>query len=256
MAELRWVLLGLGVLVVVSIYLWGRGIFGRNRVRARTIRRRAEPHISSAPEFNDDQMLAPAVDQAAREAWADAEPSGSEASGRDASEQDAFGQGASSPEAAPAAEERPSLPEKIITVRFIPKEGEIGGEEAVQALREAGLEHGRYGIFHLHDEGGSGEAQFSVASLTEPGSFDLTQLAANPIAGMSFFMVLPGTGDPVTRFDAMVQTARVLAVKLDAELFDDRGSSWSIQRERYVREEIIRYRHQLMQTEVVGDARV
>jgi len=28
-------------------------------------------------------------------------------------------------------------------------------------------------------------------------------------------------------------------------LHDERGSSWSVQRERYVREEIIEYRHQL-----------
>jgi cell division protein ZipA len=62
---------------------------------------------------------------------------------------------------------------------------------------------------------------------------------------MSFFMVLPGPGDPVARFDTMVSTARAMAVELDAELYDDRGSSWSIQRERYVREEIIEYRHQL-----------
>ena len=57
-------------------------------------------------------------------------------------------------------------------------------------------------------------------------------------------MVLPGAGDPVARFDAMVETARGLSVELSADLFDERGSSWSSQRERYLREEIIEYRHQ------------
>jgi cell division protein ZipA len=61
---------------------------------------------------------------------------------------------------------------------------------------------------------------------------------------MSFFMTLPGSGDPVTAFDLMVETARSLAHDLDAELHDEKGSSWSIQRERYLREEIIEYRHQ------------
>ena len=58
-------------------------------------------------------------------------------------------------------------------------------------------------------------------------------------------MILPGVGDPITRFDQMVETARALAHELEAELFDEKGSSWSIQRERYVREEIIASRHQL-----------
>jgi cell division protein ZipA len=84
-----------------------------------------------------------------------------------------------------------------------------------------------------------------VASLTEPGTFDLDNVAQNTIAGLSFFLVLPGTGDPVARFDAMVETARALSVELESDLHDERGSSWSIQRERYLREEIIEYRHQL-----------
>jgi FtsZ-interacting cell division protein ZipA len=60
---------------------------------------------------------------------------------------------------------------------------------------------------------------------------------------MSFFMILPGVGDPVERFDQMVATARQLARELSGELKDENGSSWSIQRERYVREEIIEFLH-------------
>jgi cell division protein ZipA len=111
-------------------------------------------------------------------------------------------------------------------------------------LRGAGLQHGRYGIFHRLSEDDAQETLFSVASLTEPGSFDLTNLGKTMLPGMSFFMILPGNGDPVSRFDMMVGTARLLAHDLDGELHDERGSSWSIQRERYVREEIIEYRHQ------------
>ncbi|MDX1436372.1 MAG: cell division protein ZipA C-terminal FtsZ-binding domain-containing protein, partial [Anaerolineales bacterium] len=39
--------------------------------------------------------------------------------------------------------------------------------------RSAGLKHGRYGIFHMHSNELDDEPMFSVASLTEPGSFDL-----------------------------------------------------------------------------------
>jgi cell division protein ZipA len=128
-------------------------------------------------------------------------------------------------------------------LRLIPRGDELSAERAVGALADAGLKHGRYGIFHLN--GVDGEPAFSCASLTEPGTFDLATLGQSTIAGLSFFVVLPGTGDPVSRFDAMVETARALTVELEADLHDEAGSSWSVQRERYLREEIIEYRHQL-----------
>ena len=62
---------------------------------------------------------------------------------------------------------------------------------------------------------------------------------------MTFFMILPGAGDPVRRFDRMVDSARSLAQSLDARILDEQGSSWSIQRERFVREELIEYRHRM-----------
>jgi cell division protein ZipA len=129
-----------------------------------------------------------------------------------------------------------------VTLRLIPRGDELTAERAVIALRNAGLEHGRYAIFHR--QLGSDREAFSVASLTEPGSFDLDHLDNSTIAGLSFFVVLPGAGDPVARFDAMVETARAMSVELAADLFDERGSSWSSQRERYLREELIEYRHQ------------
>src|SRR5690606_16115912 len=133
-------------------------------------------------------------------------------------------------------------PDRVIALRLIPQAGELDGEAVVKALLEVDLEHGRYGIFHRLDPG-SAEPVFSVASLTEPGTFDLGNVEGTVLAGVTIFMVLPGVGDPVTRFDAMVLTARSLAVTLVGELYDERGSSWSVQRERYVREEVIEYRH-------------
>jgi cell division protein ZipA len=158
------------------------------------------------------------------------------------------------PDPAPTLPEAPSLvetvseeekarppPDRIVALRLVPRAGELATERAVAALRTAGLEHGRYAIFHRQI--GTNREGFSVASLTEPGSFDLEHLGDATIAGLSFFVVLPG-GDPVARFDAMVETARALSVELAADLFDERGSSWSSQRERYLREELIEYRHQ------------
>jgi FtsZ-interacting cell division protein ZipA len=44
----------------------------------------------------------------------------------------------------------------------------------------------------------------------------------------------------------MLAAARALKQSLDAELLDESGSSLSIQRERYLREEIIRFQHSIL----------
>ena len=59
-------------------------------------------------------------------------------------------------------------------LRLIPRDEELPAERAVTALRNAGLEHGRYAIFHR--QLGANREGFSVASLTEPGSFDVDHL--------------------------------------------------------------------------------
>jgi cell division protein ZipA len=212
MWELRWILIGLGAALLVGLYLWGRSGFKFRR--------------GSAKALTGDSGSASADTEAPREL----EP----ATGEESAE-----------EGSAASAHRPmNGPERVIALRLVPRDKELDAELAVASLRDAGMQHGRYGIFHSQAKW-SGQAEtFSVASLVEPGSFDLENLKDSTIPGMSFFMLLPGLGDPVSRFDAMVETARSIALELNAELFDDRGSSWSIQRERYIREELIHYRHQ------------
>ena len=202
MTELRWVLLALGVILIVALYLWGRGL--PQRWLARLFSRRSRPAVVP------DRIEPEVEEQAPAEQVADV----------------------------------PSRPaDSIVTLRFIPSQSQIACDKVILALRSAGLRHGRFGIFHKHATELDDEPLFSVASLTEPGSFDLTRATETKIPGMSIFMVLPGEGDPVERFDQMVAMAKELARELNGELRDEKGSSWSIQRERYVREEIIEYRH-------------
>jgi cell division protein ZipA len=209
MWDLRWVLIGLGALVVVGVYLWSKGLLSRALPRGTRRQQRSEPTIGDAPASEPPT----AVDPAPKEA-----------------------------PAVPRKQPR-GAPERIITLRLIPRGEELPMARAVLALKALGLEHGRYGIFHRILEHPRGESAFSVASLTEPGTFDLNNIGDQTIAGLSLFVVLPGEGDAVARFDAMVETARALSVELEADLHDERGSSWSVQRERYIREEIIKYRH-------------
>jgi cell division protein ZipA len=85
-----------------------------------------------------------------------------------------------------------------------------------------------------------------AASLVEPGSFDLANIKDQQIPGISLFLVLPGPIDSVESFDLMMTAARALAQSLDGELLDESGSTLSIQRERYLREEVIQYQHSIL----------
>jgi cell division protein ZipA len=138
----------------------------------------------------------------------------------------------------------PLLPEKIVTIRILSRAGTpFRAEDLVLALREAGLRHGRFGIFHAPVSDTDDTPIFSVASLTEPGSFDLTRVHTDVYQGVSLFLGLPGPVEGVTAFEAMVNAARAVAKRLDGNLVDEHGSTLSVQRERYLREEVIQFQH-------------
>lgn len=134
----------------------------------------------------------------------------------------------------------------IVTVRIMPTD-EVGfpGEQLILCLREEGLRHGKFDIFHRVDDEDGSLSLYSVASLVEPGSFDLSQLRNTDYKGISMFMLVPGSRDGVAVFDDMLETARSIARKLDGELRDEQGSIMSVQRERFMREEVIEFERKL-----------
>lgn len=238
MWDLRWVLVGLGALLIVGIFV--ASVFRRRTPGAPGRFTRHEPVIADASlteagrsSTKEEQLIAlgdrveDSDPRPPSDARAPDDPESTESEARRS-----------------RAKPTSKAVDRVIALRLVPRTGnEIPADSAVLALRALELRHGRYGIFHrLNAEG---EECYSVASLTEPGSFDLKNLTGSTIAGLSVFMVLPGPDGPVERFDSMIATARELAQRLEADLLDERGSSWSIQRERYIREEIIDYRHQL-----------
>jgi cell division protein ZipA len=135
-------------------------------------------------------------------------------------------------------------PQKIVTVRIVAREKKsFPGDELILSMRGIGLRHGKFGIFHRYDGSDESRTIFSAASLVEPGSFDLQNIHGQEIPGISLFLVLPGPVDSAEAFDLMLATARTLTQSLGGELLDESGSTLSIQRERYLREEIIQFQH-------------
>ena len=243
--ELRWVLLGLGLLVVVGVYLGG---ILRSRSKP-SDSPRSEPDVWPAemesvaplPETGDLQESSPDVGETGRRL--------ADASVGDVPSDPRSAEGHEELPAEPPTDRRVADTERVVSLRLIPKEGAIlGAEQTIRALRAAGLQHGPFDIFHYCKDQDVPESGFSVANLVEPGSFDLSDPADSTIPGMTFFLALPGSGDPVRRFDKMVDVARGLSQSLDAKLVDDAGNSWSIQRERFLREELIEYQRRRFST--------
>jgi cell division protein ZipA len=113
----------------------------------------------------------------------------------------------------------------------------FAGGDLLQALADAGLEHGRFSIFHRTGPGG--ETLFSVASLVEPGTFDLRVAESQEFPGVSFFAVLRQPAEALEVFDEMLNTARLFAQQLRGTLQDERGVPLHMQGLAALREEVV-----------------
>lgn len=222
MDGLRWLLLGFGALVIVGVYFYSRRKEA-NDDEPLPAGQRVEPTLGAEDVVDASDEPAPDVyvdvDVAAREIEAPVAPEVVE-------------------------EPVPAEPQKIVTLRLVARgKPAFPGDELILSLRGIGMRHGRFGIYHRIDGDDENRTIFSAASLVEPGSFDLDNIRDQSIPGISLFLVLPCPIDGVEAFDMMVEAARALANSLDGELLDESGSTLSIQRERYMREEIVQFTH-------------
>jgi cell division protein ZipA len=217
MDGLRWLLLLFGLLVIASVYFYSR-------------REKSTPKTKAPTETRLEPTLG--ADKVPTESNGDPDAGDVE------SDDDVSG------EDAPVATEK--VPQKIVTLRLVARDdSSFRGDELVLSLRGIGMRHGKFGIFHRYDGNNEDSTIFSAASLVEPGSFDLTNIKEQELPGISLFLILPGPIDAAEAFDMMMEAARAMAQALDGELLDESGSTLSIQRERYMREEIIQFEHSI-----------
>ena len=133
------------------------------------------------------------------------------------------------PEPPVEPERRPAPEEKIVTLRLAaPPLERFDGRALLEALRAAGFEHGKFAIFHKLAPGGA--TLCSAASLVEPGTFDLGRIESQRFPGISLFAVLPGPMEAGATLEAMLGIARDLASRLRGVLQDERGAPLSTQK--------------------------
>ena len=92
-----------------------------------------------------------------------------------------------------------------------PKEYPYNGYELLQALLANGLRYGKRNIFHRHEtKAGHAHILFSVASVSKPGTFELSKIGNFFCPGLVLFMILNQVQNPMHSFNILLETARQL----------------------------------------------
>lgn len=253
MSELRWILLAAGLLLLAVLYWQGRRqrLSAADRARVGTppandgqVRGPSEAPIPTQTPVSDDlpevrvhdSAIAPglnmdqALSTAALQRLTITQPL---ATGAQAATSSAIGD-----------EARASR--KIVVLRVPAIARRLSGARLRELLIEQGLRHGRYGIFHRHDV--QGATLFSVASLVEPGTFDLSSMSDSEYPGVSLFMQLPGPPDARAAFEMMLACAQVIRREFAAGLQSERGKALDQDTLARLRADIAAFERQMPKT--------
>ncbi len=100
----------------------------------------------------------------------------------------------------------------------------FSGSALLKAIEGVGFQFGDMKIFHHHgvDELSSEQAIFSLASMYEPGYFEIDRMRTYQTMGLVMFMQLPAPVDNMAAFALMQETAMKLADMLDGEIWSSK----------------------------------
>jgi len=228
-SSLRWILVIVGIAIIAGIILFGNPDKKRkpraSRKRASAGQMRREPEVGEHDSRQAELAIGDADDPNAR-----LEPR------FDSS-------GAGGAEGMPRNPEGPP-PDVIVTLFLQARDNNfITGVELLDVSLKLGLVFSEQGIFHRIDEEDL-EPVFSMANLTNPGTFDKTAWNTVEIKGVTMFLTLPGPKNALDAWDAMLATSRRLAELLHADLLDDTCSTFTRQRALQIKDELREYERQ------------
>ena len=261
MSELRWILIGFGIVLLAAIYLWGR----RSNRPAATgddalLRVRPEPTVHTG----ETTLMRPADEVAPVTLERKVEPPGEPLPDEPEPASGETWRGRLEPTFADAAtEELPVHPvtpatanaavaptlssseapqsrrierRKILSVRIAIAPQKLEGAKLLEALLAESMQHGKYGIFHrVHSDG---SIVFSVASMVEPGTFDLEKMSETLYPGITMFTQLPGPVPGMHALNELIASARRLQANLGGTLQDERGVPLTVHRIERMRQEV------------------
>jgi len=223
---LRWVIIVIGALILVSIFLFGnpdkkhKPRASRKKDKGKLERR--EPVLESSDAAEPSQIQDNPEPGQGELPIGDRNPVRAEQSVR------------------PKKPAGPP-PEKIKTLFLLARDNHIiNGAELLQVALSTGMEFGDMNIFHRVTEG-SEEPVFSMANAAKPGYFSRDAWNTFETSGIVLFMTLPGPMQALDAWDSMYATARRIATILQADLLDEEHSLFTRHTEAQIREEMREY---------------
>jgi cell division protein ZipA len=254
LAELRWILLGLMLLLLAGIWWWGMRQSRQAPGNAQLRESPADNTVVPVPAAADDKRDwgvppfeplsirttdAPALDKPMTSTAIAIEP-GPAPSAAPPPLPSPPAAPAPAPAAAAASSTDAGERQRIVTIRVCAVgETRWPGKDLMAALEQLGLAHGRYQVYHRNHA--DGRSLFCVASLVEPGTFDLARMPEEEFRGVTLFAVLPGPIEPLQTIDALMAAARGLAERLSGMVQDTKGMPFSPQRVAALREDVARF---------------
>ena len=216
-ATLRWIIIAIGAIILVSIFLFGNPD------------RKRKPRASRRKLSAEADRVEPSLD--------DSSPPGQG--------ELPIGQ-VTEPAPKPQPRSRPRKPagpppEKIVTLFLLARDNHLlNGAELLQAAVKTGMEFGEMDIFHRTMDG-SDQPIFSLANAMKPGSFDRDAWNSFETNGVAMFMALPGPILALDAWDKMLATARRVAEIINADIHDANREPFTRQAEARIREELRSY---------------
>jgi cell division protein ZipA len=258
MNELRWILVGFGIVLLAAIYLWGRrgsraAASDEPPARVRpeppmhvhepTLIRSVEQAIAASAQHDVAAPAEPPSDEYETppplDTWRGrVEPTFADAETAEMPVRPAAATAADAPtlSSSEAPQSRRVERRKILSLRLAMAPQRIEGAKLLESLLAESLQHGKYNIFHrLHADG---SIVFSVASMVEPGAFDLEKMGETLYPGMTMFTQLPGPVPGMHALNELVACARRLQANLGGTLQDERGVPLTVHRIERMRQEV------------------
>ena len=260
--QLRLILLFAGMVLVVVIYLWDRYKRSRSRLQGLSLRqaRRIQRELAADAGDAEDEIpsfsaVASRSDVPARKRSAEPvllTPEPEEEVELEIQPQAAVAE----PEAGFSARagddylhadpaEREKLPQIVVQIALVKKEGDFQGVDIQAAMEDANLQPGAMNIYHRHDSRYPDRVLFSVANMVNPGHFPLQAMEGFTTPGLLLFTQLPGVRDGMEIYADMLYAANQLAGILGGVLQDETHSALSKQTIQHTRDVIMEHRRKL-----------
>ncbi|MEM7707881.1 MAG: cell division protein ZipA [Pseudomonadota bacterium] len=242
MDGLRWILLAVGAAIVGAIYFFGSR--KEAQARLRELEDEAEAHGddpgTEAPVAGEplDESMERELARLGQLIAEDRQPPTLDV---------ADGQVERAADAEASADgpsvDLPDDPEKIVTLLLRGSgTARLHGTDIAEAAEKVGLSFGDRGIYHrMMDRADHQVAVFSMANITNPGTFDKASMASTFTPGLCLFMTLPNELSALDAWDAMFAAGQRLADLLECSLLDESGSSLSRQTVAHIRDEMREY---------------